>query len=405
ERLEDANLAMISVAGEYAKYEAAQALSAGLDVFLYSDNISPADELALKRLAAGKGLLVMGPDCGAAIIHDTPLGFANRIRQGTVGIVSTSATGLQEVGCLLDRCGLGVSLAYGVGGRDLADAIGGLSTRTALARLAGDPKTRFVIVIGDHPGPKTRRELAELCRRLGKPALVRYMGADEYRLEAEAGIPHADTFRDLVGMAAGRIASILDTSDLDLPSPDADERAAAPAPGFVRGIFSGGALCHESAEICRALLPGAVYANVRARGTERIDGRESPAGHVFLDMGADGLSMGRPHPLLHPGRKLARIERELCDPGASVILTDVILGNAAAPDYAAQMIRALDRAAALSGGASREKRVVANVCGTESDAPSRSSQIDILRRGGVTVLGNNARAAAHAAKLSLGGTS
>ncbi|MDR1534468.1 MAG: hypothetical protein LBU64_05140 [Planctomycetota bacterium] len=404
ERLGEANLALISVAGEYAKYEAAQALSAGLDVFLYSDNISLADELALKRLAAGKGRIVMGPDCGAAVIHNTPLGFANRMRRGTVGIISSTGTGLQEVGCLLDRCGLGVSSAYGVGERDLVDDIGGLSTKAALTRLADNPKTQFIIVIGNCPGAEIRRNLAGLYRRLGKPVLVRYAGVGEYDMEDANGIPHAGTLRDAVAMTVERIASVLDTSGLDLPSPGMRERDAAPGPGFVRGLFSGGALCRESADICRALLPGAMYANVRVQGIGLIDGRERIGGHVFLDMGADGFTMGRPHPLLRPERKLAGIVRELCDPGVSVILTDVILGNATVPDYASQLVRAVDRAAAITGGKSREKRVVVNVCGTESDTPSRSSQIAVLQKSGVSVLGNNARAAVHAAKLSLGGT-
>lgn len=402
ERLEDANLAMISVAGEYAKYEAAQALSAGLDVFLYSDNISPADELALKRLAASKGLLVMGPDCGAAVVDNTPLGFANRLRQGTVGIVSTSATGLQEVGCLLDRCGLGISAAYGVGGRDLDDGIGGLSTQTALERLTRDANTRFIIVIGDRPGVKTRRKLAKLYSTLEKQVLVRYIGAGEYDIEDAAGIPHADTLRDVVVMTAKRIASVLDMSDVDLPSPAAREQTAS-APGFIRGLFSGGALCHESAEICRALLSGAMYANIPVPGIEMTNGYESLDAHVFMDLGAEGITMGGPHPLLYPERKLDRIVRELCTPGVSVVLTDVILGNAVAPDFSAQLVQAVDRAAALSGGQARGKRVVVSVCGTESDTPSRSSQIDILRRSGLTVLGNNAEAARYAAKLSLGG--
>jgi FdrA protein len=404
ERLEEANLAIISVAGEYAKYEAAQALSSGLDVFLYSDNISLADERALKRLAAAKGLLLMGPDCGSAVIDAMPLGFANRVRQGTVGIISTSGTGLQEVGCLLDRCGLGISTALGVGGRDLVDDIGGISTKTALERLEGDAKTQIIVVIGGDPGAETRRELAGMCRRLGKPVLVRYAGVAEYGAEDAAGIPHAGTLRDAVVMTAERIASILDTSDLDLPSPGVREKDRPSKSGLVRGLFSGGMLCRESAEICRALLPGAMHSNVRVDGVGLIGGHEPADGHVFLDMGTDEFTMGRPHPLLYPEQKLARIVHELCAPEVSVILTDVVLGNAVAPNYAGQLVRAIDRAAALTDGKSREKRVVANVCGTESDTPSRSSQIDILLRSGVTVLGNNARAAAYAAKLSLGGT-
>ncbi|MCD8351549.1 MAG: hypothetical protein LUC93_13155 [Planctomycetaceae bacterium] len=403
ERLEGINLAMISVAGEYAKYEAAQALSAGLDVFLYSDSISLDDELVLKRLAASKSLFLMGPDCGAAVLHHTPLGFANRMRQGTVGIVSTTATGLQEVGCLLDRCGLGISAAYGVGGRDLLDDIGGISTQTALERLASDPNTRFIIVIGTCPGRETRRKLAELYPRLGKPVLVRYFGAEDYAIEDAADIPHADTLRDVVVTTAGRIASVLDISDVDLPTPDSTGEGVPSASGWISGLFSGGALCWEAAEICRSLVPGPIYANVPARGVEVTDGCKLVDGHVFIDLGADGITMGGPHPLLYPERKLERIVRELCAPEVAVILTDVILGCAVAPDFASQLIQAIDRAAAITRGRSREKHVVVSVCGTETDLPSRSSQIDILRRSGVTVLGNNAEAARYAAMVSRGG--
>ncbi|MCD8140725.1 MAG: hypothetical protein LUE17_13270 [Planctomycetaceae bacterium] len=403
ERLEGANLAMISVAGEYAKYEAAQALSAGLDVFLYSDSISLEEELALKRLATSKGLLLMGPDCGAAVVRQTPLGFANRMRQGTVGIVSTTATGLQEVGCLLDRCGLGISAAYGVGGRDLLDDIGGISTITALDRLAADPMTRFIIVIGTRPGRATRHMLADSYARLGKPVLVRYIGVGDYDIEDAAGIPHAATLRDVVVTTAGRIASVLDMSDVDLPSPASPAACVSTRPGSIRGIFSGGALCCEAAEVCRALLPGPIHANVPASGVDAITGCEPVDGHVFIDLGVDRITMGGPHPLLYPERKLEWIVRELCAPEVAVILTDVILGCAVAPDFAAHLVQAIDRAAALTRGGSRDKHVVVSVCGTEADTPSRSSQIDILRRSGVTVLGNNAEAARHAAVLARGG--
>ncbi len=404
DRLEGANLALISVAGEYARYEAAQALSAGLDVFLYSDAISMADELALKRLASGKGLLLMGPDCGAAVLHHTPLGFANRMRQGTVGIVSTTATALQEVGCLLDRCGLGISTAYGVGGRDLHDDIGGISTHTALERLAADPLTRFIIVIGICPGIASRQKLAELYPRLGKPVLVRYIGVDDYAIEDAAGIAHAATLRDVVVTTAGRIASVLDLSDVDLPSAEAGAKGVASAPGWISGLFSGGALCCEAAEICRSLVDGPVHANVRVGGVQAIDGYGSVDGHVFIDLGSDGITMGGPHPLLYPERKVEWIVRELCAADVAVVVTDVILGCAVAPDFAAKLVQAIDRAAALTGGRSREKQVVVSVCGTEADQPSRSSQIDILRRSGVCVLGNNAEAARYAAMVSRGGS-
>lgn len=60
---------MISVNGLFAAREARQALQNDLNVMLFSDNVSVEDELALKQLAHEKGLLLMGPDCGTAIIN------------------------------------------------------------------------------------------------------------------------------------------------------------------------------------------------------------------------------------------------------------------------------------------------------------------------------------------------
>ncbi len=121
-----ANLAIISTPGPYATAEALKALKRGLHVFLFSDNVPIADEIELKRLARKKGLLMMGPDCGTAILDGVPLGFANAVRRGRIGLVGASGTGLQQVSCLIDRLGEGVSQLIGVGGRDLDERVGGL---------------------------------------------------------------------------------------------------------------------------------------------------------------------------------------------------------------------------------------------------------------------------------------
>ncbi len=82
-----ANLAVISVAGRYAAGEARTALENGLHVLLFSDNVPLEDEIALKKLAADRGLLCMGPDAGTAIINGVALGFANAVPRGNVGLV------------------------------------------------------------------------------------------------------------------------------------------------------------------------------------------------------------------------------------------------------------------------------------------------------------------------------
>lgn len=396
----DGNLAVISTAGHYARYEAARALSAGLDVLLYSDNVSPDDELALKRLARDKGLLLMGPDCGTAIVDDTPLGFANKVPRGSVGLVASSGTGIQEVSCLLERSGLGISAAYGTGRHDFSDHILGLTAETALERLAADPATRLVLVIALTPGPETRRKMLACYRRLGKPVIVRYAGAADSALEREAGVAVAGDLHELALMAAAAVAPELDVTDMDLP------RIARPFPerrGCLRGIFSGGTLCHEAAEQALAILGGGLYSNMTIPGVDKLTDPRKSIGHAFLDMGADEFTVGHPHPMLFPQVKMDRIAAELCDPAVSVVLTDIVLGSGVCGEQSAMLARAIESASRTSSGASRRKTVVASVIGTESDSPPRSEEIDLLRRASVAVAGNNAAAARWAARAASGG--
>ena len=176
-RLPGANLAVISLPGAYAAREARKALDRGLHVMLFSDNVPLEEEIALKRHGASKGLLVMGPDCGTAIVNGHPLCFANVVRRGTVGVAAASGTGLQEVTCLLDRYGAGISQAIGTGGRDLKNtAVGGRSMLLAVAALTADPATSVIVVISKPPAPDTARAVMDALSRSGKPCIVHLLG-------------------------------------------------------------------------------------------------------------------------------------------------------------------------------------------------------------------------------------
>ncbi|MDR1745103.1 MAG: hypothetical protein LBS30_05035 [Planctomycetota bacterium] len=389
------NFALISVAGDYARYEAAEALASGMDVMLYSDNISLADELALKRMAAKKGLLVMGPDCGTAIVGGAPLAFANAVRRGHVGIVGASGTGLQEVCCLLDRLGVGVSDAYGTGGRDLRDDIGGITAFAAIDRLAADGDTEALIILGKPPGKETRAKLLERLRRFGKPVFAHYVGAADYAAENAAGIVTAMDLTDLSVKAARHFRK-------DAALPEAAHPAIKGKGGLLHGIFGGGTLCQEAAEICGRLLPGDKYSNLSVDGFAKIGGGDNPAGHVFLDLGEDEFTVGRPHPMMAPDLKMERVVGALCNPEVRVVLMDMVIGYGAHPEQARLAAEALAAAAAKSGGKSREKAVVASVCGTEADRPGRAAQAAELAGAGVVVLPSNAMAARYAAAIAKG---
>ncbi len=387
------NLAIISVAGDYARYEAARALSANMDVMLYSDNISIADELALKKLAIKKNLLVMGPDCGTAIIDGIPLAFANRISRGPIGLIGASGTGMQEVICLLDRFGSGISQAYGTGGRDLKDEIGGLTALAALDRLVSDEQTRLIGILGKTPGKQTRVRLAEKLRHCGKPAIVHFLGTADYGIEDSMGIPHTNDLTELavsllqhVGIAA------------TVCGPDASEPVVPNK--WMRGLFSGGTLCQEAAELAAPILGEGCSSNLPIQGFNLLSAGEPSTGHAFWDFGADEFTVGRPHPMMAPELRMERLVRELCDPDVGVVLLDMVIGYGAASNQAELMAEALTEAARRTDGRSRQKMVVTSVCGTEKDTPSRSAQVQILRENGVAVLESNARAAVWAARVA-----
>src|SRR5215510_2476240 len=172
------NVALIAVPGPYAAVEAHQALSAGLHVLLFSDGVSLDDEVALKRRARERKLLVMGPECGTAIVNGVGLGFANRVRRGSIGVVGASGTGIQEVTTLVHRLGGGISHAIGTGGRDLDAAVGGVTTLQGLGWLAEDDGTRVVVIVSKPSSRDVADRVLAAAARLGKPAVACLLGYD-----------------------------------------------------------------------------------------------------------------------------------------------------------------------------------------------------------------------------------
>jgi len=80
-----ANLALISVPGDYAALEAHKALSAGMHVLLFSDNVPLDQEVELKERAERCGLLVMGPGAGTLLnwpTENAPLLTTSKLSPG-----------------------------------------------------------------------------------------------------------------------------------------------------------------------------------------------------------------------------------------------------------------------------------------------------------------------------------
>jgi FdrA protein len=378
----DANLALISVPGHFAADEARKAIAAGLNVLIFSDNIPLADEVALKREAREMGLLVMGPDCGTAIIGGLPLAFANVVPRGDIGIIGASGTGIQEVSCLIARAGGGVSHAIGTGGRDLSADVGAITTLMAIDALDADAATRHVVLISKPPAAAVARLVLDRVARSRKPFTVCFLGAGELALPANARA--AVTLKAAAELAIGQ--PLAPAEPPLLPT----ERGR-----FARGLFVGGTLCTEAQIVFRA-AGLAVASNVPAPGALPMDAASgSKRGHLMIDLGADEFTRGRPHPMIEPTLRERPIAQALADPDVGVILLDVVLGYGAHPDPAGHLVGAL-------AGCDRRPLILASVTGTDGDPQPRADQVRRLVEAGVTVAESNADAA-QLAITALGG--
>ncbi len=389
-QLPGANLALISVPGQYAAYEAAKALEQGLHVMIFSDNVPVEEEVALKRSATTRGLLVMGPDCGTALISGKPLGFANRVRTGPIGLVGASGTGLQEVSCQIHRLGCGVSHILGTGGRDLSAKVGGLTALAALGILAADPATRVLVLVSKPPEPKVAARLLGRLATLGKPAVAVFLG-DEKR-EEPAGVRLAQDLSQAAWMACALAADGPPTPPEEkVPAPVTDELVArmTPTQRHLHGLFCGGTLGAEALLLLRGQLEE-IHSNLdHAAGP-------LPAGHSVIDLGDDEFTRGRPHPMIEPALRAEWIVRLGADPATAVVLLDCVLGAGSHPDPAGVTAAAVLEARRRNPGLA----VIGSVTGTDLDAQGLSRQQAILREAGVHVLPSNIAAAAAAARVA-----
>jgi FdrA protein len=374
------NVAVIAVPGPYAALEAHQALSAGLHVFLFSDGVSLDDEVALKHRARARGLFVMGPECGTAIINGAGFGFANRVRRGAIGVVGASGTGIQEVTTLIHRLGAGVSHAIGTGGRDLHAAVGGITTRQALERLGADGETRVVVLVSKPSSREVADRVLAAAAAIGKPVVACLLG---YEGAVPAGVRAATTLEEAATVAvalaggtradAGRedaaSAAVPRASGASAVGEHAAARQVNPVKGTIRGLYSGGTLCDEA----RRVVGGTA--------------------HRFVDFGTEEYTRGRPHPIIDPSRRHAAILEAADEPGVGVLLLDLVLGDCAHPDPAGALDPVLIEAHERARGRARELMVVAHVVGTDDDTQNRTRQEDALRQRGVIVCPSNRAAA------------
>lgn len=393
-----ANLALIATPGPFAAAEAAKALRLGLNAMVFSDNVAIEDEIELKKSAEQAGLMVLGPDCGSAVIDGVPLGFANVVRRGSIGVVAASGTGLQQVICLVDGGGGGISQAIGTGGRDLDARVGGLTMMRGIRALADDSDTSVIVLISKPPAAEVAAAVMELANAAGKPIVACLLGADPGQF-ATANVHPAATLEDAA-------AAALALSRGDAISGGADNSALealiAQAPKanngrrYLRGLYSGGTFCYEALSLLGGRLDS-MRSNTSFPAASLINDPWHSEGHTVLDLGDDVFTRGRPHPMIDHRLRNERLVQEAADPETAVVLIDVVLGHGSHEDPATVMAPALAEARQQNGGPG--PALIGFVCGTEGDPQGLVRQRAALSEAGVLLADNNAQAVRLAAAI------
>lgn len=398
--LGEAEWVLVSVPGRHAAGVAGEALDLGKHVFLYSDNVSLADEVALKQRARDAGRLVMGPDCGTAIVGGIGFGFANRVRRGPIGLVGASGTGLQAVASRIHALGGGVSQALGTGGRDVSGDVGGITALQCLDLLARDTRTRVIVLVAKPPAPAVTADLLAAAREAGKPVVVWFLGAPAQRDEGTGGVGEGGVLYAADAEAAAWRAVDL-TRHVPLPvesharGGESESVAPSRAEGDLRALLVGGTLAYEAQIALRTLLHP-IHSNVPLLDSLPIDATGPSEGHTILDLGADELTVGRPHPMIDQDLRLRRMRQEAADPKTGVLLLDVVLGYGAHRDPAAELAPAIAEILETRP----ELAIVVGMVGTDGDPQDLASQVERLREAGATVCADFA-AALHEVRLLL----
>ena len=385
ENIPDANLAVIAVNGAYATREARKALENNLHVMMFSDNVSIEDEIELKKLAHEKGLLMMGPDCGTAIIGNVALCFANAVRKGNIGIVGASGTGSQEISVRIHEFGGGITQLIGTGGRDLSEEVGGIMMLDGIKALEEDEATKVIVLISKPPAPSVEEKVLAQIKLCTKPVVVWFVGGDEEKV-TKAGGHFAKMSKEAALKAvllAGADESKLNKRALNLPLIDEVRAKLKPEQKYIRGLFSGGTLCDEAMHVAMEKFDN-VYSNIQREPEYRLKDVKVSQDHTFIDFGDDQFTQGKPHPMIDPSTRIDRFIQEAKDPSVGVIVMDFVLGFGAHEDPVGAMLPAIIEAKQLAESEGRHLEIIGYILGTELDSQNMEDQVNKLLAAGAT---------------------
>lgn len=436
----DANMAVVSIAGKYAGDIAMKSLRKGLHVMLFSDNVPLEKEIELKKYARENGLIVMGPDCGTAIINGIPLAFANAVNRGDIGVVAAAGTGLQEVTSIISNEGAGISQGIGTGGRDIKKEVGGMMFIEGMNALARDGSTNVILLVSKPPHPDVLKKLLGHIKKVRKPVVAVFLGGDNELLERE-GIHTASTLEEAALRAAAISKYEARYENLDDVSGDmkmamlaseasrymqglksvseriksAKSRIAHRAfdeakkmktgQKYLRGLFSGGTFASE-AQVILKNLAGEVYSNIPLKPKLKLKNSLKSERNTVIDLGEDEFTVGRAHPMIDYSLRNKRIMEEALDPEVAVILLDLVIGYGSNMRPLEDIVPAIRQARQMAEKDGRHLVVITSVTGTDKDPQNRAAVIKGLEKAGVIVMPANSPAvqlAGHIVKILGGG--
>ncbi|PKN87266.1 MAG: FdrA family protein [Chloroflexi bacterium HGW-Chloroflexi-8] len=381
--LPDASWVLISVAGRFAAGVARKALELGKHVFLFSDNVSVEDEISLKKTAAEKGLLVMGPDCGTAMISGIGLGFANKIRKGPIGVVAAAGTGLQQVTTRIHQLGSGITHGIGTGGRDLKDPVGAATFLMALDVLARDPETKVITLVSKPPAPQVAEKVIRKARQINKPVVINFI-ARKPTSRQEGNLWFATGMDDAAALSvqlAQNPPELKSTNQFPVEKFAKGQR-------YFRGLFSGGTLAYEAQFLLEGYI-GRVWANAPINKENKLKDSLKSEENCIVDLGEDEFTVGRLHPMMDNEMRIRRLLEESRDPEVAVIMLDVVIGFGSHPDPASELAPAIVKAKQEAENAGRYLEVVVVATGTDEDPQNLDSQVAQLRAAGAWVSSSN----------------
>lgn len=387
------DLVQISLPGEYAAAQARKAIEMGLDVFIFSDNVSLREELALKRLGRERNRLVMGPDCGVGLINGVALAAGSIIKPGAIGIVGASGSGAQEVGCLIERMGQGVCALIGTGGRDLSPGIGGITMKMGIEKLGRDPACRVIVLVSKLADEKVMKEVLAYADGVKKPVVAVFLGggAGIFAGHRTLGALSLEEAAQKAVEALTGLRPAFGASDEEIARIVRDEmKKIGVRQKYFRGLYCGGTFTEEALIYFSRHNACQLNSNLKTRYAAKIPDPEASVGHTILDLGSEEFTEKAPHPVFDPAIRLKRFRKEMEDEALAVVLLDFITGPGVHPDPATAFVKAYREGLAKRGD---HVTCIATVCGSKGDPQDVEGIRNLLKENGVLVMDSNYQSA------------